>query len=118
QYDCDAAVFCPSVTSTIHSGTKPDHYSKLLTKKAIRAELDLLKHEWTKLSTIPCHTFESILEALAWATQDRDPLVKVRNPSAVMPDVPGNLVGAEHIQVLVIGERELVGNTCAVLLPN
>lgn len=84
----------------------------------MRAELGLLKQEWTKVSTTPCYTFESILETLAWATQGRDPLVKVRNPSAVLPDVPGNLVGAEHIQVLVIGERALVGNTCAVVLPN
>lgn len=62
-------------------------------------------------------SFPCVLHALTWATQRRDPGVKVKDPLATLPEVPKALVDADHIQILVTGSLHLVGAVLAVLEP-
>ncbi len=67
----------------------------------------------------PAVTFSSIIEALEWLSQGRDPLLTPMTshdspPQSTMPDVLRN---ADHIQVLCTGSLHLVGGVLGVLQP-
>ncbi|CAL1546948.1 unnamed protein product [Lymnaea stagnalis] len=63
--------------------------------------------------------FPCIMEALAWATQGRDPLLDFdETTKSLVPEVPRVLLEKDHIQVLITGSLHLVGGVLGVLAPN
>ncbi|GFR81677.1 folylpolyglutamate synthase [Elysia marginata] len=119
--DCqfDEAAFTPNLMSTVHHGNIMDHYDS---NQGYEELTDIPKDNqkvWDALVNRqePSQVFPCVLQALSWVTQGRDPLVKVADPSAVLPEVPHHCLDATHIQVLVTGSLLLVGPVLGILKP-
>ncbi|GFO32404.1 folylpolyglutamate synthase [Plakobranchus ocellatus] len=114
------AVFTPHLKSTLMSERMIDHFDVHLTQRKSREIPQENSQTWNFLvgADHSSLTFPCILQALAWVTQDRDPLVKVADPLAVLPDIPQQYREATHIQVLVTGSLLLVGPVLGILKPD
>ncbi|RUS83394.1 hypothetical protein EGW08_008815 [Elysia chlorotica] len=63
--------------------------------------------------------FPCILHALAWATQGRDPKIRVKDHRGVgLPEAPARLREAGHVQILITGSLHLVGGALEALTPD
>lgn len=119
--DCqfDEAAFTPNLMSTVHHANKMDHYDSQETSEELSKVPKENSEIWDSMTRRqrPSHVFPCILQALSWVTQGRDPLVKVADPTAVLPDIPHLCMEATHIQVLVTGSLLLVGPVLGILKP-
>ena len=81
-------------------------------------------NEWHKdesgIQDVPTSlAFPCILHALAWATQGRDPMVRVKDYRGVgLPEAPRFLKEAGHVQILITGSLHLVGGALEALMPD
>ena len=64
----------------------------------------------------PTFVFSSVLDALRWATQGHDPLLKCSEQT--MQVLPPPLKDFEHVQILVTGSLHLVGGVLGLVMPN
>ncbi|KAK3771223.1 hypothetical protein RRG08_009706 [Elysia crispata] len=115
----DEATFTPNLMSTVHHANIMDHYDSALNKKEL-AEVPIENSKiWSAMVDREgsSHVFPCILQALSWVTQGREPLVKVADPTAMLPDIPLYCLEATHIQVLVTGSLLLVGPVLGILKP-
>ena len=105
-----------SVKSSVYPfATKTDPRLCVLTEAITDTKngLDQAGHVPSSLA-FPC-----ILHALAWATQGRDPKVKVKDHRGVgLPEAPEFLREARHVQILITGSLHLVGGALEALTPD
>ena len=99
--------------------TMPDHFDKAMSHEELKAVPTENSEVWDNLvgRQEPSQVFPCAIQALSWATQGREPLVSVADPSATLPEVPVRLQDATHIQVLVTGSLLLVGPVLGILKP-
>uniref|UniRef100_A0A2C9JH03 tetrahydrofolate synthase n=2 Tax=Biomphalaria glabrata TaxID=6526 RepID=A0A2C9JH03_BIOGL len=64
------------------------------------------------------HFAPTILEALGWASQCRDPIVSESLDRSSLPDIAPFLKEKSHIQILVTGSLHLVGGVLGIICPD